>query len=137
MNSRVVFLLNPLKNDKVWAVMTPDGELMYDIMSVKRAELCMAENEQYWLNPFGGAFQWDTKVSEPYEAEFVFFKKEAQQYMCVFDLQIADLQYIDYAPISGELVFDEDELGKKLDSKNLGEFKRFMNELWEYVKESS
>ncbi len=137
MENTVTFLLNPLKNDRVWAVMTYDGELMYDLMSVKRAEFCMAENEQYWENPFGGSFQWETKVSKPYEAEFVFFKKEAQQYMCVFDLEIADLQYVDYAPTTGELVFDEAELSKKLGSKDLGEFKRFMNELWEYVKEST
>ena len=137
MNGRVQFLLNPLKNDKVWAVMTPDGELMYDLMSVKRAEFCMAENEQYWLNPFGGSFEWDTKVSKPYEAEFVFFKREAQQYMCVFDLHVADLQYIDYAPASGELIFDDVELSKKLNTKDLNEFKRFMNELWEYVKETA
>ncbi len=137
MENTVTFLLNPLKGDKVWAVMMPDGELMLDLMSVKRAEFCMAENEQFWLNPFGGSFQWDTKVSQPYEAEFVLFKKEAQQYMCVFDLNISDLQYIDYAPVSGELTFDERELSKKLDSKKLSEFKRFMKELWEYVKEIS
>ncbi|WP_457600233.1 hypothetical protein [Hydrogenivirga sp.] len=137
MENAVTFLLNPLKNDRVWAVMTYDGELMDDIMSVKRAEFCMAEGEQFWLNPFGGAFQWDTKVSKPYEAEFVLFKKEAQRYMCVFDLDIADLQYVDYAPVSGELVFDEAELSRKLGDKELSEFKRFMNELWEYVKESA
>jgi len=137
MDRTVQFLLNPLKNDKVWAVMTPDGELMYDVMSVKRAEMCMAENEQFWLNPFGGAFQWETKVSKPYEAEFVFFKREAQQYMCVFDLNISDLQYVDYAPATGELVFDDVELSKKLSAKDLEEFKRFMNELWDYIKELS
>ncbi len=137
MNGTVKFLLNPLKNNKVWAVMTPDGELMYDVMSVKRAEMCLAENENYWLNPFGGAFQWETKISKLYEAEFVFFKREAQQYMCVFDLQIADLQYVDYAPLSGELSFDDKELSKKLSPKDLDEFKRFMNELWDYVKELS
>jgi hypothetical protein len=136
MENTVTFLMNPLKNNKVWAVMTYEGELMYDLMSVKRAEFCLAEKEQFWMNPFGGTFQWDTKVSQPYEAEFVFFKKEAQQYMCIFDLEIAHLQYVDYAPATGELVFDEAELSKRLDDKTLSEFKRFMNELWEYVKES-
>ncbi len=135
MNTRVKFLLNPLKGDRVWAVMTPDGELMFDIMSVKRAEFCLAENEQFWLNPFGGSFQWETQVSKPFEEEFVAFKREAQQYMCVFDLNISDLQYVDVAPASGELIFDEGELSKKLDKKDLEEFKKFMNELWEYVKE--
>jgi len=137
MENTVTFLLNPLKDNKVWAVMTYEGELMYDVMSVKRAEFCMAEGEQFWINPFGGAFQWDTKVSKPYEAEFVLFKKEAQQYMCVFELDISDLQYIDYAPTTGELIFDDDELSKKLKDKELGEFKRFMGELWDYVKEMS
>ena len=137
MENTVTFLLNPLKGNKVWAVMTYDGELMYDVMSVKRAEFCMAEGEQFWMNPFGGTFQWDTKVSQPYEAEFVLFKREAQQYMCVFDLEIADLQYIDYAPTTGELVFDEAELSRKLGGKELGEFKRFIGELWDYIKEMS
>ncbi len=135
MEQIATFLLNPLKNKKVWAVMTPDGELFYDIVSVKRAQFCIEENEQFWLNPYGGAYQWDTKVSEPYEAEFVHFKKEAQQYMCIFNLHEADLQYIDYDPITGELLFNEEELRKKLDEKNLDEFKRFMKELWEYIKE--
>jgi len=137
MEKTVTFLLNPLKNDKVWAVLMPDGELMDDIVSVKRAQTCMEENEQMWVNPFGGAYMWDTKVSEPYEAEFVMFKKEAVQYLCIFNLHEADLQYIDYSPISGELLFDENELKKKLDEKTLKEFKIFMNELWEYVKESA
>lgn len=137
MENTVTFLLNPLKGNKVWAVMTYDGELMYDVMSIKRAEFCMVEGEQFWMNSFGGTFQWDTKVSKPYEAEFVLFKREAQQYMCVFDLEIADLQYIDYAPTTGELVFDEAELSRKLGGKELGEFKRFMGELWDYVKEIS
>ena len=137
MNGKAQFLLNPLKDHKVWAVMLPDGELMDDLMSVKRAEFCMAEKEEFWLNPFGGSFQWETKVSKPYEAEFVLFKKEAQRYMCVFDLDVADLQHLDYAPASGDLIFDEAELSKKLKEKDLSEFKRFMSELWEYVKEIS
>ncbi len=137
MESTVEFLLNPLKDRKVWAIMLPEGELMYDLMSVKRAEFCMAENERYWLNPFGGAFQWTTKISKPYEAELVFFKREAQRYMCVFDLEIADLQYVDCSPLTGELTFDERELSRKLSAKELSEFRRFMQELWEYVKEIS
>ena len=135
MERTVTFLLNPLKDKRVWAVLMPDGELMDDIVSVKRAQTCMETDEKLWVNPFGGAYIWDTKVSEPYEAEFVNFKKEAGQYMCIFDLYEADLQYIDFSPISGELIFDEEELGKKLNEKQLKEFKIFMNELWEYVKE--
>jgi hypothetical protein len=134
MERTVEFLLNPLRGRRVWAVMLPEGELMYDIMSVRRAEFCMAENERYWMNPFGGAFLWTTKVSKPYEAELVMFKKEAQQYMCVFDLEIADLQYIDCSPLKGDLIFDEVELSRKLGERELAEFKRFMSELWEYVK---
>ncbi len=136
MERRVEFLLNPLRDRKVWAVMLPDGELMFDLMSVKRAEFCMAEDERYWLNPFGGAFQWTTRVSKPYEAELVFFKREAQQYMCVFDLTVAGLQFIDCSPLTGDIVFDEKELGKKLEGGKLAEFERFMRELWEYVKEA-
>ena len=112
----------------------PDGELMDDIVSVKRAQTCIEENEQFWVNPFGGTYMWDTKVSEPYEAEFVLFKKEAGQYMCIFDLNEADLQYIDYSPLSGELTFSE-ELKKKLGDKKFKDFEIFMNELWSYVKE--
>ena len=135
MEKTVTFLLNPLKDKRVWAVLMPDGELMDDIVSVKRAQTCMETDEKLWLNPFGGAYMWDTKVSEPYEAEFVLFKKEAEQYMCIFDLHKADLQYVDFSPISGELIFDEEEFRKKLNEKQLKEFKIFMNELWEYVKE--
>ena len=135
MERTVTFLLNPLKDKRVWAVLMPDGELMDDIVSVKRAQTCMETDEKLWVNPFGGAYMWDTKVSEPYEAEFVLFKKEAAQYMCIFDLHEADLQYIDFSPISGELIFDEEEFRKKLNEKQLKEFKIFMNELWEYVKE--
>ena len=134
MEQTVTFLLNPLKNDRVWAVLMPDGELMDDIVSVKRAQICMEENEQFWINPFGGTYMWDTKKSEPYEAEFVLFKKEAAQYMCIFDLHEADLQYIDYSPLSGELIFDE-ELKKKLGEKKFKDFEIFMNELWSYIKE--
>jgi len=134
MEKTVTFLLNPLKNNRVWAVLMPDGELMIDIVSVKRAQTCMEENEQFWVNPFGGTYMWDTKNSEPFEAEFVFFKKEAVQYMCVFGLSEADLQYIDYSPLSGELLFDE-ELKKKLREKEFKNFEIFMNELWSYVKE--
>jgi len=76
MERKVEFLLNPLKDRRIWAVMLPDGELMIDLVSVKRAEFCMQEEERYWLNPFGGAFQWETKISKPYEAELVFFKRE-------------------------------------------------------------
>ncbi|NPB06272.1 MAG: hypothetical protein GXO03_01575 [Aquificae bacterium] len=135
MEGVALFLLNPLKDKRVWAVLTPDGELMDDVMSVKRARACMAGEMEFWLNPFGGAYEWDTKVSEPHEEEFVRFKKEAAQYMCVFDLTEADLQYIDYSPISGELLFDKPELVKKLGEKKFKEFERFMKELWEYVKE--
>jgi len=135
MEKTVTFLLNPLKNRRVWAVLMPDGELMDDIMSVKRAEACMEEEEQFWINPFGGTYMWDTKVSEPYEEEFVKFKKEASQYMCIFNLTEADLQYIDLTPVSGELIFDREELGKKLKEKDLKDFEIFMKELWEYVKE--
>jgi len=136
MERKVEFLLNPLKDRRIWAVMLPDGELMIDLVSVKRAEFCMQEEERYWLNPFGGAFQWETKISKPYEAELVFFKREAQQYMCVFDLTVSDLQHIDCSPMTGELVFDERELLGKLGRRELEEFKRFMVELWEYVRES-
>ncbi|NPA32693.1 MAG: hypothetical protein GXO04_03600, partial [Aquificae bacterium] len=132
MENIVTFLLNPLKNRRVWAVLMPDGELMDDIVSVKRAQTCMEEQEEFWLNPFGGAYHWDTEVSEPYEEEFIRFKKEAVQYMCIFNLTEADLQYIDVAPLSGELIFNEEELKKKLSPKELKEFKIFMNELWEY-----
>jgi len=131
---QVEFLINPLKN-RVWAVSMPDGELLDDIISVKRANFCIESNEQYWVNPFGGAYMWSTKKSMPYEEEFVRFKKEAQQYMCIFNLNIADLQYIDFLPMEGELLFDEKELKKKLGEEKYKEFISFMKELWEYVKE--
>ncbi len=131
---RVEFLLNPLKNH-IWAVSMPDGELLEDIVSVRRARYCVESNEQYWLNPFGGAYHWTVKSSKPYEEEFLRFKKEAQQYMCVFNLSVADLQYIDLSPLSGELLFDEEELRKKLDEKEYVDFKNLMLELWEYIKE--
>ncbi|ADO45563.1 conserved hypothetical protein [Hydrogenobacter thermophilus TK-6] len=131
---QVEFLINPLKN-RVWAVSMPDGELMDDIISIKRAVFCLESNEQYWLNPFGGSYMWTTKMSEPYEEEFVKFKKEAQQYMCIFDLSISDLQYMDFSPVDGTLLFDEEELRKKLSGDDYREFVSLMKELWEYVKE--
>ncbi len=131
---QVEFLINPLKN-RVWAVSMPDGELMIDLVSVKRASFCLESNEQYWLNPFGGAYHWTTKESLPYEEEFVRFKEQAQQYMCIFGLEVAHLEYLDFSPISGELIFDEERLAELLGQSKLTEFKRFMLELWEYVKE--
>ncbi|MGC8852857.1 MAG: hypothetical protein ACP5P0_04565 [Hydrogenobacter sp.] len=130
---QVEFLINPLKN-RVWAVSMPDGELLDDIISVKRAVFCIENNEQYWLNPFGGAYMWITKMSSPYEEEFVKFKRYAQQYMCIFDLNISDLQYVDYSPLDGSLLFDEKELKRKLESR-YEEFVNLMKELWEYIKE--
>ncbi len=131
---QVEFLINPLKN-KVWAVSMPDGELLTDMMSVKRASFCVETNEPYWLNPFGGAYHWTTKESQPYEEEFVKFKEHAQQYMCIFGLDTAHLEHIELSLLSGELIFDEENLLKKLDKQRLEEFKRFMLELWDYVKE--
>lgn len=131
---QVEFLVNPLKN-RVWAVSMPDGELLMDIVSVRRARFCVESGEQYWLNPFGGAYHWTTKKSEPYEEEFVKFKQEAQQYMCIFGLEVAHLEYVDFSPLSGELLFDSEKLVKKLGSQQFEEFKRFMQELWEYIKE--
>lgn len=131
---QVEFLVNPLKN-RVWAVSMPDGELLTDLVSVKRARFCIESNEQYWLNPFGGAYHWTTKESQPYEEEFIRFKQEAQQYMCIFNLDVAHLEYIDFSPISGDLIFDEDNLLNRLEGAQKEEFKRFMLELWEYVKE--
>ncbi len=131
---QVEFFINPLKN-RVWAVSMPDGELLTDLMSVKRASFCIESNEQYWLNPFGGAYHWTTKESQPYEEEFVKFKEQAQQYTCVFGLETAHLEHIDFSPVSGYLVFDEESLLKKLSKKEFDEFKRFMLELWEYIKE--
>jgi hypothetical protein len=131
---QVEFLINPIKN-RVWAVNMPDGELMRDIVSVKRAVFCLESNEQFWLNPFGGAYHWTTKASEPYEEEFVRFKEEAQQYMCIFNLEVAHLEYLDFSPISGDLLFDEEKLTERLGKEGFEEFKRFMLELWEYIKE--
>ncbi|RMH80376.1 MAG: hypothetical protein D6674_03890 [Acidobacteria bacterium] len=131
---QVEFLVNPIKN-RIWAVSTPEGELLDDIVSVKRARFCVEKDEQYWLNPFGGAYHWTTRMSQAYEEEFIKFKREAQQYMCIFDLNTSDLEYVDFSPISGELVFDEEALSKKLTKAGYGEFRRFMMELWEYVKE--
>lgn len=131
---QVEFLINPLKN-RVWAVSMPDGELLDDIISVKRAVFCIENDEQYWLNPFGGAYMWTTKMSSPYEEEFVEFKKSTQQYMCIFDLNISDLQYVDYSPLDGNLLFDEKELKRKLQNR-YEEFVSLMKELWEYIKEN-
>ncbi len=128
------FLVNPFTN-KIWAVLMPDGELLDDIVSLKRAQACVEGNEQYWLNPFGGAYHWITKKSEPYEEEFYRFKTDAQQYMCIFNLNVADLQHVDFSPVSGELLFDEEGLKKKLGDKDYREFIIFMRELWEYEKE--
>ena len=108
---RVEFLINPRTN-KVWAVLMPDGELLEDIVSIKRAVNSIVTQDSYWLNPFGGAYHWTTKVSQMYEEEFYRFKRDAQAYMCIFNLGVADLQYVDLSPLSGELVFDEEELRK-------------------------
>ncbi|WPM33024.1 hypothetical protein IAE16_04920 [Hydrogenobacter sp. T-2] len=131
---RVEFLINPLKN-RVWAVSMPDGEPLTDIMSVKRASFCIETKEQYWLNSFGGAYHLTIKESQPYEEEFVKFKEQAQQYMCISGYETAHLEYIGVSPLSSELIFDEENLFKKLNKERLEEFKRFMSELWEYVKE--
>ncbi|MCS7171226.1 MAG: hypothetical protein N3D14_04640 [Aquificaceae bacterium] len=131
---RVEFLINP-RNNKVWGVSMPDGEILTDLVSVKRASFCVETGEEFWLNPFGGAYHWTTRISEPYEEEFVKFKEEAQHYMCIFGLQVAHLEYIDFSPISGELIFDEEGLTTKLGQKTYEEFKRFVLELWEYIKE--
>ncbi|MCS7196913.1 MAG: hypothetical protein N2648_01775 [Aquificaceae bacterium] len=131
---RVEFLVNPVKN-RIWAVSMPEGELLKDLVSVKRARFCVESGEEFWLNPFGGAYHWITRMSEPYEEEFVRFKEEAQLYVCVFDLDIAHLEYLYLSPFSGELLFEEEELLEKLGKKLYGDFKRFMLELWEYIKE--
>ncbi len=130
---QVEFLVNPIKN-RIWAVSMPDGELLDDILSVKRAIFCVENNEQFWLNPFDGAFLWTTKISKPYEEEFVRFKKEAQHYIGLFGLDVSDLQYIDYSPIKGELTFDE-EIKRKLNNRSYTEFVLFMKELWDFIKE--
>ncbi len=126
------FLVNPLTN-RIWAVLMPDGELLDDLISIKRAEYCVESNDPYWINPFGGTYHWTTKKSQPYEEEFYNFKRDAQAYMCIFDLSVADLQYIDYSPISGELIFDEEPLRKKL-GNSYRDFVNLMKELWEYEK---
>ncbi len=131
---QVEFLINPLKN-RVWAVSMPDGELLTDLVSIKRAHFWIESNEQYCLNPFGGVYHWTTKESEPYEEEFVRFKEEAQRYMCIFDLETAHLEHLHFSPLSGELIFDEEWLLERLGQGQKAEFKRFMLELWEYVKE--
>ncbi|MCS6957353.1 MAG: hypothetical protein RMK75_02700 [Aquificaceae bacterium] len=131
---QVEFLINPKKN-RIWAVSMPDGELLTDLVSVKRARFCVESGEQFWLNPFGGAYHWTTKISEPYEEEFVRFKQEAQQYMCIFGLQVAHLEHVDFSPISGDLIFDDERLKEKLREGAYADFKNFMLELWEYIKE--
>ncbi len=129
----VEFLVNPFTN-KIWAVLMPDGELLDDLVSIKRSEYCVVNNDLYWINPFGGTYHWVTKKSEPYEEEFYKFKRDAQAYMCIFGLNVSDLQYIDYSPISGELIFDEEILKGKL-TKDYTDFVNLMKELWEYEKE--
>ncbi len=129
----VEFLVNPFTN-RIWAVLMPDGDVLDDLVSIKRSEYCVVNNDPYWLNPFGGAYHWVTKKSEHYEEEFYKFKKDAQAYMFIFGLNISDLQHIDYSPISGELIFDEEILKSKL-NKDYTDFVNLMKELWEYEKE--